>query len=64
MSGMVKRQTAGRIEHVQQLRADEAHGLIEALKNILSRETGRSYKNLTEVQQDMEATDGKKQKTG
>ncbi len=64
MSGMVERQTAGRIEHVQQLRANEAHGLIEALKNILSRETGRSYKNLTEVQQDMEATDGKKQKTG
>lgn len=64
ISGMVKRQTADRIEHVQQLRADEAHGLIEALKNILSRETGKDYKNLTEVQQDMEATDGKKQKTG
>jgi Bacteriophage Mu, GemA protein len=64
LSGMVRRQTADRIEHVQQLRADEAHGLIEALKNILSRETGKSYKNLTEVQQDMEATDGTKQKTG
>jgi Bacteriophage Mu, GemA protein len=67
LSGMVERQTAGRIEHAQQLRADEAHGLIEALKNILSRETGKDYKNLKEVQQDMEATDGadgKKQQTG
>ena len=64
LSGMVHRQTAGRIEHAQQLRADEAHGLIEALKNMLTRITGVSYKNLTEVQEDMEATDGKKQQTG
>jgi len=46
------------------LQPAEAYKIIEALKAMLGRETGKKYSSLTEVQKDMEAvTDGKGQQT-
>ncbi len=39
----------------------EAYNLIEALKAMLSRQTGRTYHNVTEVQEDMEVCCGQQE---
>ena len=61
IDGMAKRITQGKCESISTLSRRQAYNLIEALKNILSRQTGNSYANLNEVKEDMEAKDGSKQ---
>jgi len=52
--GMVKR-VIGDEKHPTELYPAEAYKVIEALKAMVSRKAGRSYKNLREIQKDMEA---------
>jgi len=59
LAGMIERMTAGDKISIAQLAPGEAHGLIEALKEMFGRQTGKKYKNLKEIQHDMEVTDGR-----
>ena len=61
LNGMLKRMTGGFASHVSALKPAQAYQVIEALKAILSRETGRQYSNLKEIQDDMEAVTDDKQ---
>jgi hypothetical protein len=63
LKGMIKRMTDGKCNHIAFLRIWEAYNLIEALKNMLGRISGITYKNLQDVQEHMEvATDGANKK--
>ena len=60
LNGFIKRMTQGQVDCVISISPGQAWRIIEALKNMLSRETGRSYKNVTEIKDEFtEATDGK-----
>lgn len=64
LKGMIRRMTNGAVESVTELKRNPAFKIIEALKAILSRQTGKSYSNLNQIREEMEAvTDGKEQKT-
>lgn len=58
LGGMLKRMTGGFAEHVSALTPAQAYRIIEALKAILSRQTGKHYTNLSEIKEDMEVKDG------
>jgi len=63
VGGLIKRLTAGEVTSITALTPRHAYKVIEALKAILSRQDGKQYSNLKEIEQDyMEAaTDGKSQ---
>jgi len=65
LAGMIKRMTKDRVGNVSMITSREAHGVIEALKNMYSRKTGKEYANLNEVKEDVEAAkDGKANQVG
>lgn len=59
LTGMLRRMTGGFVTNVAALSPAQAYNIIEALKAILSRENNKQYSNLEEIQEDMEAKDGK-----
>lgn len=62
LNGFVERMTTRQVHCVTNISPGQAWQIIEALKNMLSRETGRSFKNITEIKEEFtEAKDGKKQ---
>lgn len=64
LNGMIKRITAAEATNITALTPAQAYKLIEALKAILGRETGKQYSNLSDVKKDMEtARDGKEQES-
>ena len=59
LAGMIKRMTRDQVDSVVKLAPRQAHQIIEALKNMVGRSTGRKYENCRDVQRDMEvAKDG------
>lgn len=60
LGGMLERMTDGKVNSVVALSASQAYKVIEALKSMLGRQTGRKYGNLKAVKSDMEVTDGTK----
>ena len=62
LAGMVERMTKGKAASVVELTPRQGHILIEALKSMLSRQTGITYSTLKDVESDMKgvARDGKK----
>lgn len=61
LAGMVRRVTKDRTDKVITMSPREGYCLIEALKNMLSRKTGKEYSNLDSVKKDMEVEqNGKK----
>jgi len=63
LAGMLKRMTFDQVDTVVNLSPKQAHKIIEALKNMVGRSTGRNYKDCRDVQADMEvATDGNAEK--
>ncbi len=62
LNGFIERMTQRQVRCVISISPGQAWRIIEALKNMLSRETGKSYKNVTEITEDFtEAKDGKEQ---
>ena len=62
--GMLRRMTNGKVESLTELKRNAAFKIIEALKAILSRETEKSYSNLKQVREEMEAVrDGQEKKS-
>jgi len=61
LAGMLKRMTGGFAANVVSLNPAQAYDVIEALKAMLSRETGKPYENLREVEGDMEVRNGQGQ---
>ena len=61
LCGFIGRQTNHKVTNIITLSPEQAYGIIEGLKAILGRKTGKRYSSLTQVQTDMEARDGKKQ---
>jgi len=63
LGGMIQRMTGGRVKSVVMIAPREAHNIIEAMKNMVGKVAGKTYKNLKDVQTDMEvAKDGTKEK--
>lgn len=61
LAGMIDRMTSGYAYILDELTPRQGHNIIEALKSMLSRQTGKTYKTLKDVERDMEvAKDGKK----
>ena len=58
LGGMVKRMTGGTKESVTTVTASQAYKLIEALKAMFSRETGKEFKTLRDIEKEV-ARDGK-----
>jgi hypothetical protein len=58
LEGMLKRMTGGFVMNVAGLNPAQAYDVIEALKTMVGRQTGKQYNNLKEVQQDMEINNG------
>lgn len=54
LGGMLKRMTGGFATTVIALSPGQAYKIIECLKAILTRDTGKSYSNLREIQEDMD----------
>lgn len=64
LAGMIKRMTKGRTDFLAELSPKEAFGLIEALKSMLGRKMGTSYKSLSDVTEDLKGgRDGQESKT-
>ncbi len=61
LSGFLKSQTKDETSYVAALSPSQAHKIIEALKSMFGRAAGKDYKNLKEIQTDMEVTSGKEQ---
>jgi hypothetical protein len=61
LAGFLKRMTGGFAANVVSLSPAQAYNVIEALKAMLSRETGKEYENLREVEGDMEVRNGERQ---
>jgi len=60
LSGMLKRMTAGEVGNIAMLKPAQAFKVIEALKAMFSREKGKNYSNLKQIQDEMEQVkDGK-----
>ena len=62
LAGMIERMTHGNASSVVDLTPGQGHIMIEALKSMLSRKTGKTYPTLKDVESDMKgvARDGKK----
>lgn len=64
LNGFIKRMTGREVHCVTSISPGQAWRIIEALKNMVSREAGKPYKNVTEIKEDFaEAKDGKKKQT-
>ncbi len=61
LGGFLKRMTGGFVTNVVALSVGQAYVMIEALKAMLGRERGKEYKNLKEIQDDMEVPNGQGQ---
>lgn len=61
LNGMIRRMTHDQISSVVKLSPRQAYIMIESMKEMFGRKTGRHYNDLTDVQIDMEAKDGKDQ---
>ena len=61
LGGFLKRMTGGFAANVVSLNPAQAYNVIEALKAMLSRETGKEYENLKEIEGDMEVRNGQGQ---
>lgn len=61
LDGMIRKMSNGKATSVVTLTPGQAYQMIEALKKMLSRETGKQYNNLNEIKDDfrMETKDGK-----
>lgn len=60
LNGFLKRITGGVAGHINALAPKQAYKVIEGLKAMFGRETGRQYSTLKEIQEELEvATDGK-----
>jgi len=55
LAGMLKRMTGGEVTNIAMLKPGQAFKIIEALKAIFSREKGKTYSNLKQIQEDVEA---------
>ena len=64
LEGFLKRMTGGFVTNVAGLNPAQAYDVIEALKSMFGRQVGKEYKNLKEVQQDMEVNNGETCKVG
>lgn len=66
LAGFLKRMTGGFVTNVVALNPAQAYKVIEGLKAMLSRETGKEYENLKEVEGDMEVRNdqGQENKVG
>jgi len=53
LEGMVERMTNGKVSDIGFLTSRQAYIIIEALKAMFSRKTGKQYKNLHEVKDDL-----------
>jgi len=58
LEGLLKRMTGGFATNVIGLSPAQAYDVIEALKAMYSRQAGKEYQNLKEIQQDMEVKNG------
>ncbi|MCK4958056.1 MAG: DUF1018 domain-containing protein [Planctomycetes bacterium] len=66
LNGMVKKMTGGKVSAISVLTPGQAYKLIEALKAILSRSTGKQYSSLNEIKDDFRkepAKDGKEKQS-
>jgi len=61
LEGFIFKHTKNKVRYVAALSPSQAHGVIEALKSMFSRKRGTDYKNLKEIQKDMEVSHGKEQ---
>ncbi|MCK4294086.1 MAG: DUF1018 domain-containing protein [Planctomycetes bacterium] len=61
LGGFLKRMTGGFVTNVVGLSAGQAYKVIEGLKAMVGRERGKEYKNLKEIQDDMEVPNGEGQ---
>jgi len=60
INGLIEKVTTGKADSIVSLTSSLAYKVIEAMKAMFSRKTGKNYKNLREIQDDMEVdTDGK-----
>ncbi|RKY12681.1 MAG: hypothetical protein DRP65_00550 [Planctomycetota bacterium] len=59
LAGFLRSQTDDEVSYVAALSPSQAHGVIEALKNMFGRAAGKKFKNLKEIQADMEVSRGK-----
>jgi len=64
LAGMIERMAEGSYGYVAALSPQQAHGIIEALKSMFGRAAGKDYKNLKEIQTDMEVKNGQTSKVG
>jgi hypothetical protein len=65
LAGMVKRMTNNRTGSITLLSSHDAYNVIEAMKNMFMRSTGKKYSNLCDIKDEMEAvTDGQKTQIG
>jgi hypothetical protein len=53
LGGMLKRLTNDKVSDIAYLTPHEAYKVIEALKAMVQRKTGKHYKNLSEVKDDL-----------
>jgi len=61
IEGFCRRMTGGRVSRVARLNARQAYKVIEGLKAIVGRKTGKDYRTLRDIEKAMEAaTDGEK----
>lgn len=58
LAGMLERMTGGDVANLAALTSGAAYKIIEALKAMFSRESGKKYKTLNEIKEDMESRDG------
>jgi len=65
LGGMIKKMSHGKATSVAVLTPGQAYQVIEALKNMVSRDTGKQYNNLNEIRDDFgkDAKDGKVNQT-
>jgi len=59
LNGMLKRATNGAADNLTKLSPRTAYNVIEALKSMLSRQMGKNYSNLKQIQSDMEVSNVK-----
>lgn len=67
LAGFIKRMTEKNgwfIQDVASLMPAQAYKIIEALKSILTRKTGKDYSDLKDIQKDMEVSNGKTRQVG
>lgn len=59
LNNFIAKMTANEVESITLLNLQQAYKVIEGLKAILGRQTGKQYSSLKDVQKDMEVEHGK-----